>query len=165
MLSPLERRDLLWKAVDQLQDLAQSVAEGEHWPARCRPTGAYVGGYVQRLLAHMIRADDRSSQSELRFLQSYHQDDTTWTEVEQWVLETTAAHPDFAFLVPEFFQAACVHDRSRGTSVALAMLSSILHICDIIIDVDLRVDMREHLLKSEIHSVLVAALEEQHLLP
>lgn len=160
MLSPVERRDLIWKALDRLHALAKEVAEGTHWHAGPEAAGAHVGGYVERLLAHLTRADERSSQSELRLLQAYHQNQTTWTEEEASVVETTDAHPDFPYLVPEFFEAACVHDKAEGTLLSRAMLDAILGICDVYIEVDYGVDAREYLLRTEIESVLLAACEK-----
>lgn len=158
MLSPVERRDLLWELADRLHSLACVVDRGRHWGKGA--TAGHVGSYLQRLLAHLTRADGKSAQGELRLLQSYHREMTSWSEEGEWVLQVSSAHPDFAALVPLFFEAACVHDAAVGSAVAQEMLGTILQVCDVFLEADLAVDGREHLLRAEIHTVLVQAIRD-----
>ena len=124
-----ERRDAITRHARALDTLVSLVATSEHWPARKRPASWYVGGYLQRLLAHVVRADQVLTWEEISLLQEYFGHDLYWQDEDAWSRRITEQFPDLPMTTPEFFVASCRYDASNGTDVSLRILAAIEDFC------------------------------------
>ena len=154
-MNRFERRAAFFAAASELEGLTEAMYRAE---GMTNPDHG-VRTYVQRLIAHLVRADGRSNPYELRFLQEYSSDGFNLRDEEDWVRNTVELHPNIPRVVPDFFLTACRHDAAAVTQLALRMMQLIATICDVVVLADEGEAAEEHLVKNEVISTFYAAVK------